>query len=186
MKVSNPQELVGKEVCDSSGNTVGWIDKTWKSWNDNYPGYFYGIKPNENARDTYFRGTRKLIPITSDYIKEVGQGVTLNRTMNELFRLWNKTVLCGPSTCPTDMLLDMPVFDKHHSKVGTLYAWVESDASSKYYGCFVDPYLSETWKIPHNTLMPIPTSYIKEVKDAITLDKTLDELRTYWKQNYPF
>ena len=47
MKISNPRELVGKEVVDQNGKPVGWIDKTWSSWNQEYPGWFFGIKPNE-------------------------------------------------------------------------------------------------------------------------------------------
>ena len=37
MKIENPTELVGKEVVDTNGNTIGWIDKTWNSWNQEYP-----------------------------------------------------------------------------------------------------------------------------------------------------
>jgi len=33
MKVNNPQELVGKEVVDANGNTIGTMDKCWNSWN---------------------------------------------------------------------------------------------------------------------------------------------------------
>jgi sporulation protein YlmC with PRC-barrel domain len=182
MKVSNPQELVGKEVYDTEGNAIGWIDKTWNSWNQEYPGYFFGIKPNENTRHTWFRGTYKLIPIYSDYIREVGERVTLNKTMNTLFRFWNKTVPCGPTRCPTDQLVDMPVYDKHHSRIGTISTWVETDGTFQTYGCFVDPFLCQTWSLPYNTLMPIPTQYITQVTDAVTLDKSLDELRDYWKQ----
>ena len=181
MKVNNPHELVGKEVFDANGNPVGWIDKTWNSWNKDYPGWFFGIKQNENTRCTYFRGTYKLIPICSDYVREVGECITLNKTMDELSRFWNKTVPCGPTTSPTDQLVDKPVYDKNHSRIGTLYTWVESGGTPQSYGCSIDPYLSQTWNIPHNTLMPIPTQYIYQVSDAITLDKTLDELREYWK-----
>jgi sporulation protein YlmC with PRC-barrel domain len=186
MKISNPRELVGKEVVDQNGTPVGWIDKTWSSWDQDYPGWFFGIKPNENTRNTYFRGTHKLFPIYSDYIREVREHATLNKTMDELSRYWNKTVPCGSTTCPTDQLVDMPVYDKNYSRVGTFYAFVISEGSSHQYGCLVDPYLCETWNIPYNTLMPIPTKYITDVKDTITLDKTLDELKKYWKQHHKF
>lgn len=186
MKVCNAYDLVGKEVYDTNGNTVGIIDKWWNSWNQEYPGYFFGIKPNENTRDTWFRGTTKLIPIYSDYIREIGDHVTLNKTTEELGRFWNKTIPCGPKFYPTDELVDMPIYDKNHSRVGTLYAWTESDGHYKNYGCFVDPFLCETWKVPYNTLMPVPTSFITDVKDTIWLDKTLDELKEYWKQYYKF
>ncbi len=92
MKIENPQGLVGEEVCDTHGDVIGTIDKIWKSWNDEYPGYFFGLKIYENTRDTYFRGTNKLVPIYSDYIREVtDERVTLNKTKDELGRLWNKT-----------------------------------------------------------------------------------------------
>jgi sporulation protein YlmC with PRC-barrel domain len=186
MKVNNPHELVGKEVCDANGVPVGCIDKIWNSWNQDYPGYFFGIKPNENTRCTYFRGTHKLIPVYNDYIREVGDCVNLNRTMDELSRFWNKTVTCGPTSYPTDKLVEMPVYDKTHSRVGTVYCWVDSGGTLQNYGCFVDPYLCQTWNIPYNTVMPIPTQYIYQVSDTITLDKTLDELREYWKKQQYF
>ena len=68
MKIQNPQELVGKVVRDTQGKDIGIIDKTWKSWNDESPGFFFGIRPHQNTRDHYFRGTNKLIPIYSDYL----------------------------------------------------------------------------------------------------------------------
>lgn len=186
MKVNNPYELVGKEVFDTNGNTVGTIDKTWNSWNNEYPGCFFGIKANENTRDTWFRGTNKLVPIYSDYIREIGEHITLNKTTEELGRFWNKTVHCGHKTCPTDELIDMPIYDKNCSRVGTFYTWVESDGTYKNYGVLVDPFICDTYKFPYNTLMPIPTNYISDVKDTICLDKTLDELKEYWKQHHTF
>jgi len=186
MNVSNPHELVGKEVFDTNGNTIGTIDKAWNSWNNEYPGHFFGIRPNENTRDTWFRGTVKLIPIYSDYIKEISERVTLNKTIEELGRFWNKTVPCGQNTYPTDKLIDMSIYDKNNSRVGTFYTWVESDGTYKNYGVLVDPFICDTEKVPHNTLMPIPTNYITDVKDTICLDKTLDELKKYWKQHHNF
>ena len=186
MKIGNPKEIVGKEVYDVNGNTIGYIDKTWNSWNQEYPGPFFSIRPNQNARDTCFRGTHKLIPIYSDYIRNADKHVTLNKTMDELSRFWSKTVQCGTTTYPTDQLVEMPVYDKNHSRVGTFLAWVESTGPSRNYGVLVDPYLCDTWKVPHDTLMPIPTNYIIAVKDTITLDITLDELKNYWKQHYKF
>lgn len=162
------------------------IDKAWCSWNESYPGYFYGIRPNENARDMCFRGAVKLVPIYDDHIGEVSEHVTLNKTMDELTRFWSKTVHCGPRAYAADELLDKPVYDKNRSRIGTFCAWVESDGPSRNYGVLVDPYLCDIWKAPYNTLMPIPTSYITDVKDAITLDKTLDEIKAYWKQHFNF
>ena len=186
MKVNNPQGLVGKEVVDANGNTIGTMDKWWNSWNQEYPGYFFGIRANDNTRDTWFRGTYKLIPICSDYVKQTDERVFLNKTMDELSRFWNKTIPCGTSTCPTDELVEKPVYDKHHSRVGTFYAWTESDGTFKNYGCFVDPYLCNIWKMPFNTLMPMPANFIHEVKDIITLDKTLAELKEYWHKHNQF
>jgi hypothetical protein len=106
--------------------------------------------------------------------------------MDDLCRFWNKTVPCGSTTCPTDQLVEMPVFDQNHSRVGTFCSFVASDGPSQQYGVLLDPYLCETWNLPYNTLMPVPTNYITDVKDTICLDKTLDELREYWKQQFNF
>jgi sporulation protein YlmC with PRC-barrel domain len=186
MKVTNPKELVGKEVYDTTGNTIGKIDKTWNSWNQDYPGYFFGIRPNESTRYTWFRGTTKLIPIYSDYIRECGENVTLNKTIEDLSRFWNKTVHFGQTSWPTDELVEKPVYDRNFSRVGTFYSWVESDGTYKNYGVFLDPYLCETWNWPYNTLMPLCTDYICDVKDAVWLNKSLDEMKTFWQQNYQF
>ena len=184
MEITNPTYLVGKTVYDKNGTAIGKIDKTWRSWNEEWPGWFFGIRPNENAKDTWFRGTNKLVPIYSDYIKEAKEHVTLNKSTEELSHFWNRAVPCGETTCPTDELIDKPIYDKNHSRVGTFYAWVESEGTFKNYGCFVDPYLCDNWNMPYNTLMPMPTNYIKHVRDTITLDKTLDELKTYWQKYY--
>ena len=53
MKINNPHELVEKTVVDTNGNDIGTIDKIWNSWNQDFPGWFFGIKPNENTRFTY-------------------------------------------------------------------------------------------------------------------------------------
>ena len=186
MKINKPNELIGKEVHDLNGNTIGTIDKWWNSWDMEYPGYFFGIRPTENTKDTWFRGTNKIIPIYSDYIKDFSEYVTLNKTTEQLSKFWSKIVPCGTTTCPTDQLVDMAIFDKDHSRVGTFYGWVESDGTYKHYGCFVDPYLCETWKVPFNTLMPMPVDCITDVKDTITVDKTLQELKGYWQQHHKF
>jgi len=184
MKVNNPRELVGKEVVDTNGNTMGTIDKTWNSWNSDYPGYFFGVKTNDSTRDVWFRGTTKLIPIYSDYIKQTDDRVYLNKTMEELGRFWNKAIHCGTTTYPTDELVEKPVYDKFYSRVGTFYAWTECDGTYKNYGVLLDPYLCESWKMPFNTLWPIPANYVNCVKDTITLDKSLDELKGFWDQQH--
>jgi len=186
MKLNNTNELIGKEVCDANGNSIGKIDKIWTSWDQEYPGHFFGINPNDDARNTHFRGTNKLIPIYSDYIRDVTDHITLNKTIEELGRFWNKTVPCGQGNYPTDKMVDMPIYDKNHSRVGTFFAWVESDGTYKNYGVFVDPYVCDTFKVPYNILMPIPTNYITDIKDTICLDKTLDELKEYWNSHCDF
>ena len=183
MKVNNPNELVGKEVVDTNGNVLGTVDKTYNSWNNEYPGYFFGIRSNENTSDKYFRGTKKLIPIYNDYIKEVGDRITLNKTIEELGRFWSKTISCGMTRHPTDELIEKPVYDKGNSRVGTFCTWVESDGTHKNFGVLVDPYLCDAWRVPHNTLMPVPTNYIISIKDTVTIDKNLDELKNYWDKH---
>ncbi len=186
MKINNPQEFIGKEVTDVNGNTMGYIDKWWNSWNTDYPGYFFGVRPTENSRDTWFRGTSKLIPIYSDYVKEFTHHITLNKTLEDFSRFWNKAFPCGQTTCTTDEITDKTVYDKNHSRVGTFYGWVESDGTFKNYGCFVDPYICDTWKVPHNIIMPMPIDSITNVKDTILLNKTLDELKQYWQKYHQF
>jgi hypothetical protein len=107
--------------------------------------------------------------------------------MDDLCHYWIKTVPCGTTTtCPTDELIEKPVFDKNHSRVGTFFSWMERGGTFQIYGCLVDPYLCKYWNIPYNTLMPVPTNYITYVKDTVSLDKTLDELKEYWKQHHKF
>ena len=151
-----------------------------------YPGYFFGIRPTENTRDTWFRGTTKLIPTYSDYIREYGEHVNLNKTTDELCRFWNKSIQCGTTTSTTDEMVDKTIYDKNYSRVGTIYGWVESDGTFKHYGCFVDPFLCEYWKMQYDTLMPVPPDFFYYVKDTIILDKTLEELKEYWKQYHKF
>lgn len=184
MKIQDPHGLIGKLVKDTQGRNVGIIDKIWKGWNAESPGYFFGIRPHQDTRDVYFRGTKKLVPIYSDYIQQVEQQVTINKTMDQLSQFWKQVVPCGAKTCPTDALLERPVYDRNHSRVGTFYTWVEGEGNYRQYGCFLDPYLYETWNIPTNTLMPMPTEYINDVDEIVTLTTTLDELRSHWQQYF--
>jgi sporulation protein YlmC with PRC-barrel domain len=184
VKIQNPHELIGKIVKDTQGRNIGIIDKTWKSWNYESPGFFFGIRPHQDTRDIYFRGTHKLVPIYSDYIQNIENQVTLNKTMDQLSQFWNKVVTYGTKNCPTDELLERPIYDRNHSRVGTFTTWVETEGNYQQYGCFLDPYLYETWNFPQNTLMPIPTDYINDIDDTIILTKTIDELRAYWQQYF--
>ena len=183
MRINNPHELVGKTVLDANGNTVGTIDKIWDSWNQESPGWFYGVKPNVYARENYFRGSYKLIPIYSDYIKEVQPQIKLNKTTEELGRYWNMAVQCGQNKYPTDELMERPVYDRYNSRIGTIYCWVGHEGSQMTYGVCLDPYLCDQWKVPYNKLLPLDANYFSGVKnETIYLDKALHELREYWKQ----
>jgi sporulation protein YlmC with PRC-barrel domain len=182
MKIWNSNELIGKEVFDATGNAIGWVDKTWNSWNEDYPGYFFGIKMNDFARNTYFRGANKLFPVYNDYIRTVGTTVTLTKTMDDLTRYWNKTVPCGPTTCPVEELIEMTVYDKFHSRVGTFTTWVESNGQINNLGILLDPYICETWHLPYNTTFPIEPTHITAAKNTITLDQALHELKEYWQK----
>ena len=182
MKIWNCNELIGKEVFDVNGNAIGWVDKTWRSWNDEYPGHFFGIKMNDYTRNTYFRGANKLIPVYNDYIRNVSNTVTLTKTIDDLCRYWNKTITCGPVACPIEELIEMPVYDKYHSRVGTFTTWVESNGQINNLGVLLDPYICETWNLSHNTTFPIEPTHINYVKNTITLNQALNELKDYWQQ----
>ncbi len=160
MKIWNANELIGKEVYDSTGNAIGWVDKTWNSWNEEYPGYFFGIRTNDYARNTYFRGANKLFPVYNDYIRTVGTTVTLTKTMDDLCRYWNKTVPCGQTTCPVEDLIEM----------------------INNFGVLLDPYICETWHLPHNTTFPVEPTHITTAKNTVTLDQALHELKEYWQR----
>jgi len=187
MKINNPQELVGKTVLDANGNTIGTIDKIWNSWNQEYPGWFYGVKPNAHARENYFRGSYKLIPIYCDYIKEVQQQIKLNKTTEELGRYWNMAVPCGHNKYPTDELMEKPVYDRYNSRIGTIYSWVGQEGPHMTYGLCLDPYLCDQWKVPYNRLLPLDANYFTGMKnETVYLDKALHELREYWTQYHQY
>jgi hypothetical protein len=186
MKINNPKGIVGKEVFDANGKLIGFVDKMWNSWNKKHPGIFFGVNPNRFIRDACFRGTQKLIPIYSDFIRDVGESITLNKTIEELHHFWNMTISCGSKSYPSDELLDVGVYDKENSRVGTFYTTVDGKKGYKKYGILLDPYICDLWNAPGNTLMPIPIKYISLVNDTITLSKTLDELKQYWKLHYKF
>jgi hypothetical protein len=183
MKIEKPNELIGKQVCDAKGTTIGWVDKTWNSWNQESPGYFFGVKTNDQVRATHFGGTTKLIPIYSTYITDVGEKITLNKTIDELNSYWHKMVPCGTETCQTFDLFEKPVYDSQYSRVGTFCTWYETEGQTKHYGVFVDPYLCKFWNIPSDTVMPVPYEFITTVKDTVKLNKSLDELKNYWQQH---
>lgn len=187
MRINNPENLVGKAVVDTNGKNVGVIDKTYQSWSQDFPGHFFGVKLNTNTRNEFFRGTTKLIPIYSAYIREIGECVNLHMTIDTLCSFWNKAVPCGQSTCPTDEFIETPVFDKTNSRIGTIFSWVEQEGTYKNYGLLLDPYLCNQWKLPYNTIMPIDPNYLTDYKNhTISVDKTLDQLREYWKHHQQF
>lgn len=181
MKIYNAHELIGKEVFDATGKPIGWIDKTWNSWNTDSPGYFFGIKTNDYTRNNYFRGENKLIPVYNDFIQTVSDRVTLTKTMDDLCKFWTKTITCGPTTCPVDELIEMPVFDKNHSRVGTFTTYVDNGQVYNL-GVLLDPYLCETWQLPYNTTYPVEPWHITTTKNTVTLNQALHELKEYWQK----
>ncbi len=186
MKIDKPYELLHKEVYDKNGYAIGLIDKIWDSWNIDYPGFFFGIRTNQVIRKRCFRGTFKLVPILERHIDNLSGHVTLCKTIDELYRFWNKTINCGLKTCTTGDLLDKPVYDKNYSRVGIFFTSVESDGPSNHCGICVDPYLCDIWKTPPNRLMPIPTNYITDVQDVIIINKTIYELKKYWTEHFDY
>ena len=186
MRIEKPYELLHKEVYDKNGHSIGVIDKVWNSWNELNPGPFFGVKINQAIKNKYFRGTDKLVSIYGYNISKVEDCIVLNKSIDELYCYWNKIIRCGHTACTTDELLEKPVYDKNHSRIGTFFSSVESYGPSKHYGIYLDPYLSKMWKKPHNTLMPVPTNYILYVNDTITLDKTIEELKKYWKEQFDY
>jgi len=102
--------------------------------------------------------------------------------MDDLTKYWNKTVPCGPTTCPVEELIEMTVYDKFHSRVGTFTTWVESNGQINNLGILLDPYICETWHLPHNTTFPIEPTHITTAKNTITLDQALHELKEYWQK----
>ena len=186
MKIWNSHELIGKEVFDAKGKPIGWVDKTWNSWNQDYPGYFFGIKMNDQTKKKYFRGVNKLFPVYNDLIQTVGNTVTLTKTMDELCMYWTKTIPCGQTTCPVEELIEMPVFDKYHSRVGTFTTYVETNGQINNLGILLDPYICETWQLPYNTTFPVEPWHITTTKNTITLDQALQELKEYWQKTRKF
>jgi hypothetical protein len=102
--------------------------------------------------------------------------------MDDLTRYWNKTVPCGPTTCSVEELIEMTVYDKFHSRVGTFTTWVESNGQISNLGILLDPYICETWHLPYNTTFPIEPTHITTAKNTITLDQALHELKEYWQK----
>lgn len=180
MRDIKPDELIGKEVYDYQGTAIGVFDKYWGSWKQKDNGYLFGIRPYENVRDAWFRGTNKLIPVYSTYIKEVTDTVTLKKAMNDLSHQWRQAISFGKITWPTDDLMEKGVYDKYGSRVGVFFSWYEDQKNTAYYGCFIDPYLAEQWKYTYNTVLPLKKDYFYSVTDSITLNISVDELKQYW------
>ena len=186
MRIAKPYGLLEKEVYDRDGKAIGIIDKVWNSWNELNPGPFFGVKLNQIVKSTYFRGTNKLITIYGNNISQIDNHVKISKSIDELYCNWNKIIHCGFSICTTDELLEKPVYDKNNSRLGTFFSSVENYGPSKHLGIYIDPYLSEKWKTPQNTLMPIPSNIISYVEETITLDKTIEDLKIYWKEHFNY
>ncbi len=179
MQITRPEELIGKEVYDDQGSALGILDKYWKSWDRQQIEWFFGIRPYDNVRDAWFRGTTKLFPIHSSYIKDIGEVVTLKKGMDDLSHEWKKVVSFEHTSWPTDDLMERGIYDRCGSRVGVFFAWTEHNNNHSY-GCFIDPYLSEKWHYALNVILPIKTEYFYDVTDSITLNTTIDELKKFW------
>ena len=186
MKINKPLELFNKEVYDKNGAAIGFIDKIWKSWNQDNPGYFLGIRTNDNAKNRYFRGSNKLVPIHGEYIDYIREHIRLNITLDYLYHFWNKTFRCGNALCSTNDLIEKTVYDKKQSRIGVFFTTLENPGPSSHFGIYIDPYLCESWNSLNNTLMPIPSNFITRIEDTITVDKTVEELKNYWKEHFYF
>ncbi|MFO8077372.1 MAG: hypothetical protein R6U21_01835 [Thermoplasmatota archaeon] len=182
MQITKPFELVGKEIYDKQGLIIGRVDKYWSSWNKNNPGWFFGIRPYENVRDTWFRGTEKLIPIASSYIKDVGEVIYLDTIIDELSSYWKDVVNIKGYSWPLDWLMEQGIYDKTGSRIGTLFGWVKSENAYQYYGCLIDPYLSEVKKYAAQSVFPIKPGFIDHFSDSVRLNVSLDELKKYWNK----
>ena len=182
MQITKPCELVGKEIYDNQGTLMGRVDKCWSSWNDRKPGWFFGIRTYENVRDTYFRGTEKLIPIESSYIKEVKDVIYLDTVVDELSQYWKDVVNINGYSWPIDWLMEQGIYDKKGSRIGSFFGWVKTKKNYQYYGCLIDPYLSEKENYGKQQLLPIKPAYLAYCSDSVRLNVTLDELKQYWKK----
>lgn len=181
MKITKPIELIGKEIYDKQGKIIGQVDKYWSSWNKTNPGWFFGIRAYENVRDTWFRGTEKLIPIASSHIKEVGDVIYLDTVIDELSRYWKDVVNIKGYSWPLDWMMEKGIYDKAGSRIGTMVGWVKSKKAYEYYGCLIDPYLSEKEKYTTQSVFPIKPGFIDHFSDSVRLNVTFDELKQFWK-----
>lgn len=182
MNSAKPFNLVGKEIYDGKGTIIGRVDKYWSSWNKKNPGFFLGIRPYENVRDTWFRGTEKLIPITSSYIQKVDGVIYLDTIIDELSKYWKGVVTIKGYSWPLDWLMEQGIYDKKGSRIGTLFGWVKNKKTYQYYGCLIDPYLSEKEKYGAQSVLPIKPDFIDHFSDSVRLNVSLDELKQYWKK----
>ncbi len=179
MQIVKPDELIGKEVYDDQGTAVGVLDKYWTSWNQQEIGWFFGIRSYENVRDAWFRGTMKLFPIHSGYIKKIGETVTLKRRMDELSQEWKRVISFKQTSWPTDYLMERGIYDKEGSRVGIFFAWAKYNNTYQY-GCFIDPYLLEKWHYAFNIILPLKVDYFYHIANSITLNTTIEDLKKVW------
>lgn len=179
MQISNPRDIIGKEVFDDQGAAVGTLDKYWRSWNKQDIGWFFGIRPYENVRDKWLRGTTKLFPINSSYIAKIGDTITLKKGMQDLSQEWKQMVCFKQTSWPTDYLMEMGVYDKCGSRVGNFLTWVKFNGKYEY-GCLIDPYLSEKWHYDYKLILPLKVEFLNYIRDSIRLTASLDDLKNYW------
>jgi hypothetical protein len=59
---------------------------------------------------------------------------------------------------------------------------VEYNGQINTFGVLLDPYICETWQLPHNTTFPVEPMHICNAKNTICLDQALHELKEYWQK----
>ncbi len=173
-------DLIGREVYDPTGVLIGVVDKIWKIKDGSE---CIGVRGYENIRDTWFRGTTKLIPITLDKIKDAGDSIIVKDRLEELSKKWRRVAPCGETNWPIDDLIERVICDKDNRRIGILLGWLEDKNGLKQYSCLLDPFICEEFDLPFDTLHPIPIKSLQLIRDTIKLNETLDNLINTWRKD---
>jgi len=179
MEIRNPEEIKGKIVYDRNNNKLGTVEEAWHGWK-NFTGFFT-VRPDSTVRGDYFHGSDKPLPLHNNHISNITENITLNKTIEELSRFWNLEIRCGPRTCRPWDVMDKPVCDRNGTKLGVLCTCVEEAGRCSAFGMRPDPSITTELGISTTALLPVEPSYVSNVTDTITLNKTRDELIDYWR-----